>query len=150
LARWLAELKTPVSIRTFASVQEVADHLLKRSPHMEEQFALWLAEEWTERKSDGRRHVMADAVHKRVNPILYRCDEALAAWENIEAGVLWVEGDKPEQTPLSPDRYPREEFEARLERIKSLQRLRIDDCGHMVHLERPGVLAQAVEGFLRA
>ncbi|NYT68369.1 alpha/beta hydrolase [Pusillimonas noertemannii] len=148
LAQWLSELKTPVAIRTFASVQEVAGHLLKRSPHMDEGFALWLAGEWAERKADGRWHVRADAAHKRVNPILYRCDEVLAAWEKIQASVLWVEGDKPEQTPLSPERYSREEFEARLGRIKSLQRLRIDDCGHMVHLDQPGILAQAVESFL--
>lgn len=148
LARWLAELKTPVSMRTFASLEEVAGHLMKRSPHMEKQFAIWLAAQWAERKADGRWHVMADAVHKRLNPILYRCDEALAAWENIEASVLWVEGDKPEQTPLSPERYSREEFEARLGRIKSLEQLRINDCGHMVHLDQPDRLAQAVESFL--
>lgn len=148
LARWLSELKTPVSMRTFASRQDVAAHLMKRSPHMDEQYALWLAGEWAESKADGRWHVMADAVHKRLNPILYRCDEVLAAWENIQARVLWVEGDKPEQTPLSPERYSREEFEARLGAIKTLERLRIDECGHMVHLEQPGKLAQAVESFL--
>jgi len=148
LARWLSELKTPVSMRTFASRQDVAAHLMKRSPHMDEQYALWLAGEWAESKADGRWHVMADAVHKCLNPILYRCDEVLAAWENIQARVLWVEGDKPEQTPLSPERYSREEFEARLGAIKTLERLRIDECGHMVHLEQPGKLAQAVESFL--
>lgn len=150
LAKWLAELKTPVSIRTFAGVQEVAAHLLKRSPSMDEGFAVWLAAQWTERREDGRWHVMADAAHKRVNPILYRCDEALAAWENIEASVLWVEGDKVEQTPLSSERFSREEFEARLGKIKQLQQLRIEDCGHMVHLEQPGRLAKAVETFLAA
>lgn len=150
LAKWLAELKTPVSIRTFASVQEVAAHLLKRSPSMDEGYATWLAAQWAEPRDDGRWHVNADAVHKRVNPILYRCDEALAAWENIAAPVLWVEGDKVEQTPLSSERFSREEFEARLGKIKQLQQQRIEDCGHMVHLEQPGRLAQAVENFLIA
>src|SRR5690554_2601581 len=59
LAQWLSELKAPVSIRTFASLQDVAGHLMKRSPHMEEGFAIWLAGEWAERKADGRWHVMA-------------------------------------------------------------------------------------------
>ncbi|MCI2810979.1 alpha/beta fold hydrolase [Eoetvoesiella caeni] len=54
LARWLSELKKPVSIRTFESAQEVARHLMKRSPHMEEQFAMWLAAEWAECKGDGQ------------------------------------------------------------------------------------------------
>lgn len=150
LAKWLSELKTPVSLRTFAGVEEVAAHLLKRSPHMDKGYALWLAAQWAQRKADGRWHVRADAVHKRTNPILYRSDEILAAWENIEAEVLWVEGDKVEQTPLTNERYTREEFEARLGKVKALQRLRIDQCGHMVHLEQPEPLAQAVDGFLGA
>ncbi len=148
LARWLAELKTPVSMRTFASLQDVANHLMKRSPHMEEPFALWLAGIWAERKADGRWHVLADAVHKRVNPMLYRCDEVLAAWGNIDARVLWVEGDKADQNQLSSGNYSREEFEARLGKLKYLERLRIDDCGHMIHFDQPGLLADAVERFL--
>lgn len=148
LARWLSELKTPVSIRTFASLQDVASHLMKSSTHLDERYALWLASEWAERQADGRWHVLADAAHKRVNPILYRCDEILAAWENIEARVLWVEGDKADQNLLSGERYSREELEARLGGIKSLERLRINDCGHMIHLDKPDVLAQAVESFL--
>lgn len=148
LAKWLSELKAPVSIRTFSDVQEVAAHLMKRSPHMDRDFAVWLAAEWAERRADGRWHVRADAVHKRVNPILYRCDEVLAAWENIKAPVLWVEGDKVEQTPLASGRYSREEFEARMKKIKALEQVRISECGHMVHLEQPGRLAEAVESFL--
>ena len=150
LAKWLAELKTPVSIRTFSGRQEVATHLRKRSPHLDEGFAVWLASQWAEPRQDGRWHVRADAVHKRINPILYRWEEALAAWQNIDAEVLWVEGDKAEQTPLSGGSYSREEFEARLSAIKALRRLRIRQCGHMVHLEQPGQLARAVEGFLSA
>lgn len=148
LAHWLSELKTPVSIRTFASLQDVAGHLMKRSRRMDEQFAIWLAQEWTERKADGRWHVRADAVHKRVNPMLYRCDEVLAAWERIEARILWVEGNEADQSLLARERYSREEFEARLGRIRTLERLRIDDCGHMVHLDQPGLLAKAAESFL--
>ena len=147
LAKWLSQLKEPVSIRTFASLEEGAAHLVKRSPHMEEGFALWLAAIWTERQADGRWHVVADAAHKRVNPILYRCEEVLAAWENIEADVLWVEGDKAQ---FAGERYSREEFEARLGKIRSLERLRINECGHMVHLEQPDRLARAVESFLGA
>ena len=148
LAKWLKQLKTPVSMRTFASQEEVAIHLMKLSRHMDKGFALWLAGQWAELKADGRWHVMADAQHKRVNPILYRCDEVLAAWQNIEARVLWVEGDTPEQTPIDPERFSRQEFESRLNLVRSLERVRIKQCGHMVHLDQPLLLAQAVERFL--
>lgn len=148
LARWLSELKTPTSLRTFADVQEIVDHLTKRSPHIEQGFATWLAQQWTERKDDGRWHVAADPIHKRTNPILYQCDEVLASWENITAKVLWAEGDKADQTILREDRYPRQEFETRISKVKSLERVQYKDCGHMVHLDQPGLLARTVERFL--
>src|SRR5690606_28271325 len=133
LARWLSQLKEPVSIRSFATLQEVVDKLIRRSPHMEEGFAAWLAQQWTERKEDGRWHVVADAAHKRLNPILYRCEEILAAWEAIGAQVLLIEGDQAGQNLWNDDR--RAEFAARLGMLKSLERLKISDCGHMVHLD---------------
>lgn len=148
LARWLSQLKTPASIRTFAQLQNVVDHLLRRSPHMDKNFAVWVAQQWAQRKEDGHWHVRADPVHKRVNPILYRHDEALASWENILAPVLWIEGDQADHGALASERYSRQEFESRLKKVKSLERLRIGDCGHMVHLDQPGILANAVEHFL--
>lgn len=148
LARWLAQLKTPVSIRTFANLQDVVDHLIRRSPHMEEKFATWLARQWTQRKEDGHWHVCADPVHKRVNPILYQYDEVLASWENIEARVLWVEGDKAGQNYFDNGRNSRQDFESRLNKVKSLERVAINDCDHMVHLDQPDLLANAVERFL--
>src|SRR5690606_35752172 len=132
----------------FASLQEVVDKLMRRSPHLEEGFAAWLAQQWAERKEDGRWHVVADAAHKRVNPILYRCDEVLATWEAIDAPILWVEGDQADQNQWKGGRYTRAEFESRLDKLKSLERLKIPDCGHMVHLDQPASLAHAVERFL--
>lgn len=148
LARWLSQLKTPVSIRTFATLQDVVDHLMRRSPHMEENFAVWLADQWTELKEDGHRHVCADPVHKRVNPILYQYDEVLASWESIQAPVLWIEGDKADQNYFKDEHNSRAEFEARLGKVKSLERIALNDCGHMVHLDQPGHLANTIERFL--
>ncbi|NYT59279.1 alpha/beta hydrolase [Alcaligenaceae bacterium] len=147
LARWLSQLKDPVSIRSFATLEEVIEKLLRRSPHMEEGFAAWLARQWTERKDDGRWHVIADAAHKRVNPILYRNDEILAAWAAINAPILLIEGDQAAQNLWKEDRDA-QDFEARVSVLKSLDRLKISSCGHMVHLDQPGALAQAVERFL--
>lgn len=148
LVRWLAQLKTPMSIRTFANLQEVVESLMTRSPHMEAAFAVWLAQQWTERKEDGHWHVVADAAHKRVNPILYRCDEVLATWAAINAQVLWIEGDQTEHSQRKGGRNTRQEFEGRLSKLTSLERVKFNDCGHMVHLDQPGNLALAVERFL--
>ena len=148
LARWLSQLKTPASIRTFASLDEVVDNLIRRSPHIDKGFATWLAQQWTHRKDDGRWHVRADPVHKRINPILYQYDEVSASWENIDAKMLWVEGDTADDRFLANDHYSRQEFESRLQKVTSLERVKLDECGHMVHLDQPELLAKAVERFL--
>ncbi|TKR53533.1 alpha/beta hydrolase [Allopusillimonas ginsengisoli] len=148
LAQWLSELKSPTSLRSFASEQEVVDHLKRRSPRLEQEFGSWLARQWTEPGQGGRWHISADAAHKRVNPILYRCDEAVATWAEIQAPVLWVEGEQTAHERRSSGTYPRSEFEDRLSKVPSVERTVINQAGHMVHLDQPEALAVAIESFL--
>lgn len=148
LAQWLLELKSPMALRSFASEQEVVDHLRLRSPLLEQEYGSWLARHWTEPGEDGRWHIAADAVHKRVNPLIYRCDEVVATWAEIQAPVLLVEGEHAGHGWPGNDKYPRSELENRLSRIRSVERVLIDRAGHMVHLDQPEALATAIEAFL--
>ncbi|MGB6102413.1 MAG: alpha/beta hydrolase [Pusillimonas sp.] len=148
LAQWLSELKSPMSLRSFANEQDIVDHLKIRSPRLEKEYGLWLARHWAEPRQDGRWHIAADAAHKRVNPILYRCDEAISAWAAIQAPVLWVEGKHTDHERWSGDKYPRSEFEGRLSKVPSVERTVIDQAGHMIHLDQPEALATAIESFL--
>ncbi|WP_269495404.1 alpha/beta fold hydrolase [Castellaniella sp. S9] len=150
LAQWLQGLKSPTTLRSFASEQEVVDHLKRRSPLLEQEYGRWLARHWAELGEDGRRHIAADAVHKRVNPLIYRCDEVVSTWEEIQAPVLLVEGEHDGQGWQGNDKYPRSEFEGRLSKVRSVERKVIDRAGHMVHLDQPEALAIAIEAFLSA
>lgn len=149
LAQWLDELRQPQAMRTFGGPGDVAAYLRKKNPRMRTGHAEWLARHWAQPGVDGRWHVLGDPAHKRVNPILYRAEEALAAWAAIEAPLLWVEGDATDQERWAGDRYPRVEFEARLAKVETLSRAMIGDSGHMIHLEQPLALAAALEDFLR-
>ena len=42
------------------------------------------------------------------------------------------------------------EFDARIALVKDLRRARLGSCGHMLHLDQPQALAQALEAFLDA
>lgn len=148
LAQWLSELKSTVSLRTFSTEQEIVDHLKIRSPRLEAGYGAWLASQWAELQPDGRWHIMADAAHKRVNPVPYQSDEAVAAWKKIQAPVLWVEGENTGHDRWSGDKYPRSEFEDRLSKVPSVERTVIAQAGHMIHLEQPEALATAIEDFL--
>lgn len=150
LLKWLDELKVTQTLRSFADLKQVAAQLMKNDPRLAPERAAWLATEWAQRGDDGRWHVRGDAAHKRVNPVLYRREEALACWRSVTAPVLWVEGADTEVLRRWGDRYPRSDLEARLGTIGQLKRVVLADCGHMLHLDQPEALARAIDDFLAA
>jgi pimeloyl-ACP methyl ester carboxylesterase len=145
--QWLDELKGEPELKTYDSLAAVAERLRKTNPRLPADKAHWLARQWSREGADGRHHLLADAAHKRVNPMLYRKDEVLACWQQIEAPVLWVEGDETDTSKWWGNRYPREEFEARLALVPRLERERLAACGHMLHHDRPQELASRMEAF---
>ena len=148
IAQWLDELKTPVHLHPYADLNAVAARLVKNNPRLAPDKAAWLATQWAERDDDGRWHLRADAAHKRVNPVLYRVDEVLATWQAITAPLLWVEGADTDVAKWWGDRYPRAEFDARLAVVPAVTRVRLDDCGHMLHHDQPERLAAHLRRFL--
>ena len=110
--------------------------------------ATWLAAHWAEPDGAGRWRLRADPAHKRVNPVLYRKEEALACWRRIAAPVLWVEGADTDTQARWGDRYPRSDFEERIAQVPRLERALLPECGHMLHHDQPERLAQRLQDFL--
>ena len=148
LAQWLDELRSPMQLRPYDNLDEVAARLRKNNPRLPADRARWLAPHWAEQRDDGRWHVLGDPAHKRVNPVLYRAEEVLAAWRRITAPVLWVEGDQTDVGRFWGNRYPRAEFESRIAQVPQVERVVLLDSGHMLHHDRPAELAAAVRTFL--
>ena len=148
LAKWLDELKEPATLRAYDSVDEVAARLRKNNVRLPADKAAWLAPHWSERRADGRWHILGDPAHKLVNPVLYRLEEVMAGWRRIEAPVLWVEGANTDVTKFWGDRYPRADFEARLAQVPRVERLLLEDCGHMLHHDQPAAVAARLRTFL--
>ncbi len=148
LAKWLDELKETPSLRAYASVDEVAARLRANNPRLAADKAAWLAPHWSERRADGLWHILADPAHKLTNPVPYRAAEIVAGWRRIAAPVLWVEGADTDLTKFWGNRYPREEFEARLAQVPRVERLLLADCGHMLHHDQPAGVAARLGTFL--
>jgi len=147
-AQWLDELKEPQRLRSYASLAEVAERLRKTNPLLSEQRAAWLAPHWSRRADDGQWHILGDPAHKRTNPVLYQRAEVLECWQRIAAPVLWVEGEHTDVSKWWGNRYPREDFEARLAVVRRLDRHVLSPAGHMLHHDQPEALAQLLQGFL--
>jgi pimeloyl-ACP methyl ester carboxylesterase len=148
LVQWLDELKTPSTLAPYADAEAVAARLVKNNPRLSPDKAAWLATQWGEPMADGRWRLRADPAHKHVNPVLYRVEEVLAAWRAIRAPLLWVEGAQTDMTKWWGQRYSRAEFEARLAVVPHVQRVTLDDCGHMLHHDQPERLAATLLRFL--
>ncbi len=147
-AEWMDELKEPVSLRPYDSVQQVADRLRKTNPLLRPDRAAWLAPHWARQDEAGKWQILGDPAHKRSNPIQYRKEEVMACWARIEAPVMWIEGD---QTPVPPwwgSRYSKEEFHERLGVIPRLERHTVGPAGHMLHHDQPEALAAHLKRFL--
>ncbi|MDI4634151.1 alpha/beta hydrolase [Pelomonas sp. V22] len=147
LVAWLDELKEEQRLKPYASLDAVAERLIKTNPRLKPEKARWLASHWS-REVGGQWLLLGDPAHKRTNPILYRRAEIVATWAQIEAPTLWVEGDSTDITKWWGDRYPREDFEARLAVVKDLKRATLTDAGHMLHHDQPEALAAQLASFL--
>jgi pimeloyl-ACP methyl ester carboxylesterase len=147
-AQWLDELKAPEPMRSYASVAAVAERLAQNNPRLSPDKAAWLAPHWARQGDDGQWHILGNPAHKRVNPVLYRKDEAMAAWQQIAAPVLWVEGELTQADKWWGKRYPRADFEARLAVVPGLERHLLAGCGHMLHHDQPQALAARIQAFL--
>ncbi len=149
-AKWLDELREPARLRSYESVQAVAERLRKTNPRLPEERAAWLAPHWSRQQQDGQWELLGDPAHKRVNPVQHQVEESLACWKRITAPLLWVEGDRTDIGKSWSGRYTRDEFEARLAHVASVQKQRLMDAGHMLHHDQPEALARCISAFLDA
>jgi len=143
---WLGELAEPPRFRDYASFEELATRLQQGNPRLARDRAMFLAEHWGMATPQGRVVLRSDPAHKRVNPVLYRIEEAEACWRKVTAPMLWVEG--AESQSLKWLRLDPASYEARKRCFATLVPRTIPDAGHMLHHDQPQRLATTIEEFL--
>jgi pimeloyl-ACP methyl ester carboxylesterase len=148
LMQWLDELKQAQALRDYASLDEVAARLSKTNPLLAADKAAWLASHWSRLGEDERWHILGDASHKRINPVLSRAEDTIATWKLITAPLLWVEGAGTAFGKWWGERYTRAQFEERLGVVPSVRRAVLEPAGHMLHHDQPEALARAMQDFL--
>jgi pimeloyl-ACP methyl ester carboxylesterase len=147
-AIWLDELKEPVEIRPYKSLDAVAARLRKTNPLLPADRAAWLAGHWSRQDAQGLWQILGDPAHKRSSPLLYQKDEVLACWKQIGAPVMWVEGDQTDTDKWWNGRYSKGEFHERLKVVARYETHTLSPAGHMLHHDQPQALARLLEAFL--
>ena len=145
-ARWLGELADKPGFRDYENFEALAERLRSNNSRLSGERASFLARHWGRAKPDGRVGLASDPVHKLVNPVLYRIEEAEACWRKVAAPVLWVAG--AESKALEMLKLSAADLAERKGRFRKLTERVISGAGHMVHHDQPERLAEVIEEFL--
>ncbi len=146
LEKWLHELERPVSFRAYPDRQALAARLMADNPRLTAARAAFLAGHLGVASEEGGVRLAGDPAHRRVNPVLYRRAEAMAAWRRVVAPVLWVEPAEPElRRKLGVSDAAHAEARACFADFREVQ---VAECGHNLHHDQPDVVARIIEPFL--
>ena len=147
--KWLAELASVPTMRTYANLSEVAQRLQKTNPRLSHERAHFLAQHWSRQNTLGTFEILGDPAHKTTNPILYRVEEIMACWQHITAPVLWVEAEDTDAwTWLGGKEQARAEADRRLTFLHNVKQVTVANAGHMLHHSQPDKVAHIIEQFL--
>lgn len=144
---WMNQLKTDYSFSRYDDMEKLVEHISKLAPGISREKAAFIALSWSRDPQAGESlFLKADPAHKRVNPVLYRRDEARGCWMSIEAQTMFIYGkDSRMYESYINDGY-RDEF---AECISQFSDAFIDGAGHMLHMQTPAELASHLKAFLK-
>ena len=147
IAQWLDDLRAPPELRTYATLDEVAERLIRTNPRLARTRATFLAKHWSTPTDDGRYRLLADPAHKLRGPLLYRVDEVMAVWSQVRAKVLHVEAARsPTLASIAGD-VPLAEFKARFSAFPDWREEIVEGAGHMLHHDQPERIAALISDF---
>ncbi len=144
IAKWLDQLKAEPARKDYASFDELAGIIRLRYPRFSAAQAAFVAMAWGKLEDSGRVQLAGDPRHHWVNPILYKREDAEACWRQLRAPLLMLVGEASDHLEkLGPDGTA-DAFHAIFPRIEIA---RIAGAGHMLHIERPDLVAPLLESF---
>ena len=147
MRKWLDQLNSQSARKDYASFEELAGIIRFRYPRFSAAQAAFVAEAWGRQDAGGRVRLAGDPRHHWVNPVLYKREDTEACWREMRAPLLMlVGGESDVLAKLGADGTP-EAFRAIFPQIEIA---RVAGAGHMLHIEKPDLVAPLVESFLDA
>ncbi len=142
---WIEAGRSRPGVTSYESFEELLPRIMRRSPGLGNERALFVADKWAEAHADGVVRIKADPAHKLPNAVLYRRREAVACWRNVKAPVLVVVGADTDFTGNLKSWIDPDAVSDMFGRSESVS---IARAGHMVHFDQPAQLAETIERFL--
>jgi pimeloyl-ACP methyl ester carboxylesterase len=147
LRRWLDEVQLAPAVKEYDSFDQLAAIIAHRYPRICANKAAFVARAWGRQDADGRIRLMGDGRHRRVNPILYKREDAEACWREVKAPMLLILGAESSHVGnLGQDGTPAA-FRAIMPHVNIEN---VAGAGHLLHIEKPDAVAPLIEAFLAA
>ena len=144
LRKWLDQVRHVPPLKNYASFEQLAAIILSRYPRITPARANFIAHAWGRLDADGRVHLLGDARHRWINPVRYKREDAEACWRGISAPMLMLLGEKSEHLA----RLGSDGTESAIRSmISGVEIVRIPGAGHMLHIEKPELIAPLIENF---
>ena len=147
LRKWLEQVRTVPPLKDYDSFEQLASIIGYRYPRFTREQSDFVARAWAHAAPDGRIHLLGDSRHRWVNPVLYQREEAEACWRSIEAPMLMVIGEQSEYLARLGADASDGAFRAL---VPDIEIVHISGAGHMLHIEKPALIAPPIEQFLEA
>ena len=147
MRKWLDQLKSQPVRKDYASFEELAGIIRFRYPRFSAAQAAFVAEAWGKLDGGGRVRLAGDPRHTLVNPVLYKREDAEACWRELRAPLLMLVGEESDHLEKLGEDGTTAAFRAIFPHIEIA---RVAGAGHMLHIERPDLVAPLVESFLDA
>ena len=147
MRKWLDQIKTPVTEKSYNSMEQFAAVIQFRYPRFSAEIVQFVARIWGAVDAEGRVKQSSDPRHHLVNPIIYKREDAEATWREMRAPMLMMLGEESDYLPrLGPDGT----LKSLRNTFPGVEIQSIPGAGHMLHIERPADVAPHVEAFLEA
>jgi pimeloyl-ACP methyl ester carboxylesterase len=146
-AKWLDQIRAIPPLKDYDSFEQLAMIIRHRYPRLSEAQADFVARAWGRLDADGRVHLLGDSRHRWITPTLYKREDAEACWRAIQAPVMLMLGEHSDHAERLGEDGTKRAFHAI---VRDIEVVRVAGAGHMMHIERPEVLAPSIERFLDA
>jgi pimeloyl-ACP methyl ester carboxylesterase len=114
LVKWLDQIKAVPPLRSYDSFEQLASVIQMRYPRFGDVRSRFIAGAWGKLEDDGRVHLLGDARHRWVNPVLYKREDAESVWRGVRAPMVMLLGEKSEFLPSLGEDGTDEAWRARL------------------------------------
>jgi pimeloyl-ACP methyl ester carboxylesterase len=145
MRKWLDQLRTPAARKDYASFEELAAIIRFRYPRFSAAQAAFVAKAWGKLDGAGRVRLAGDPRHHWVNPILYKREDTEACWRELRVPLLMLVGEESDHRAKLGTDGTTAAFRAIFPHIEIVP---IAGAGHMLHIERPELVAPLIESFL--